>query len=140
MTLLLNFLSCTKSCQEKTDFFAIKEVWIYYYFDVKGYTTASASGQLKRLSESAVSKLKMEQSDVDSLSYFISKSQIKKIMPRKTGQNILFAEIITEDDKKLKIIICHSLITDFTNEKDYFIKDKEYQKWLIKFKERIIKD
>jgi hypothetical protein len=115
----------------------IKEIWVYDYFNPRGYTTAGAYSQFKEFDENNIFKFKLDQLDVDTLICIMSKAKAKKIFQTKMGGNLLFAEIITEKNIKLRTIICFNLISTGAMT-DYWIKDEKHQKWLSDFRNRLI--
>lgn len=133
---LLNSLSCTS-----TEFAQvvpkIKEIWVYNYFTERGYTTASAYGEFRWLNENNIEKVKLSQRDVDTLCNIMSDAKVKKLFQTKMGQGVIFAEIITFDNQKLRTIICSPNLISINAQIDCWISNGLQQKWLSDFKERM---
>jgi glycyl-tRNA synthetase alpha subunit len=137
INLAFAFLSCGNKTNETLPQ-VIEEIWIYNYFNAKGYTTASAYGQIIRLEEQNISKFKLEQNDLDSLCRIITESSPGIIFHTKWGGGLVFAEAILKDGKRLKIFISSDAISIEIG-KNYWIKNEKNKKWLTDFKNRIIK-
>ena len=61
----------------------------------------------------------------------------KKHFQTKLGIDNVFIEIKTEKNT-IKAVVCSSeLVLDLTNYREYWIKDKEQQKWLTEFINKI---
>ena len=142
MASILNLLSCTNPNLIKSEALVIKEVWIYDYFEPIGHTVGSAYRQFEEFEKNNIPQIKLFPHDVDSLENIISISKIKDNFIGKLGQNILFASVITNDDKTRKLAIFSNMIIDYTEKETsyryYFIKDKEHQELLSNFRNKVI--
>jgi hypothetical protein len=133
---LLNYLSCTGAKLVKV-IPEIDEVWVYNYFPSRGYTTASAYSEFNYLEENNIDKFKLSQNDVDTLYSIMSDAKVKKLFQTKTGQGVIFVEIITFDNQKLRTLICSPNLISINNQIDCWISNELQQKWLSDFKGRM---
>jgi len=115
----------------------IKEIWIYDYFEERGFTTGGAYSHFEDMKETNTSKFKLEKEDMDSLICILSKAKVKKLFPGKTGTFILFAEFVYIDNSVSKVTIQTNSLRNYTLNKDYWIKDFEHQKWIVGFKSKM---
>jgi hypothetical protein len=142
ISLIFNTLTFSGLENKKVISDTIKEVWIYDYFENRGYTVGSAYRQFEELEKGDVFKFKVDSLEISSLQNILSTSDIQKQFYGKLGKCILFTEIITNDDKVLKIAILNDMIIDYTGKngiyKYYMIKERKYQEWLLKFREKVL--
>lgn len=137
-TLTLIILSMiTTSCAKTQEVEEIKMLYVFDYFQTKGYTTATAFTQFDVLIKQNVVKIQAEQKDCNHLNYILKSIKSKKHTQTKLGIDNVFIELKTEKDT-IKAVICSSeLVLDLSNYKEYWIKDKEQQKWLTEFINKI---
>ena len=127
----------TLFCAKTQEIENIKNLFVFDYFKTKGYTTATAFTQFDDLIKNKVTKIKAEQVDCIHFYSILKGIKSKKHYQTKLGTDNIFIELITEKSI-IKAVICSSeLILDLTNNKEYWIKDKEQQKWLIEFLSKI---
>ena len=139
VNLALIFSSCGNNTPKDTLPQAIKEIWIYDYFLITGYTTAKAYGQINRLEEVNTPKFKLEQNDVDSLCRIMQETLSQKVFHTKVGQKIIFAEFVLQDGQKLKVFIARGLIS-VDCKKEYWVKDEKKKEWFVEIIDRIWKE
>jgi hypothetical protein len=116
---------------------SIKEIWVYDYFDLRGYTTAGAYGKMIRLEEEGVSKFKLEKNDTDSLCRILQETLPGKLFHTKLGVELILGEIVLINGQKLKIIIASNVISVDVLKKNYWVKDERNLEWLDGFRNRI---
>jgi hypothetical protein len=111
----------------------LKEVFVYKYLTTTGYSNASALYELNKLQENKTESFKITQIEKDSLVVILNNSKIKKMRPTKLGMNVLFCKINDQNNITSQIIINTAIIRNFTDKKDYWIKNEEDRKWLHNF-------
>jgi len=126
-----------KTRLEKMPLEDTKEIWIYDYFPLSGYTTAGAYGEIIRLEEKSTPKFKLEQNDVDSLLCILQKASLTKYFHTKIGANLILAEVILKDGRRSMIIITPYVISVEFIQKNYWIRDEKNKQWLFEFRDRV---
>ena len=122
--------------KNKMKFEEIKEIWIYDYFPLRGYTTAGAYGEIIRFEERKTPKFKLEQNDVDSLISIMRKASQGKFFHNKWGSPLIFAEVILTNGQRLMVFNSYNMISVETG-KSYWIKDEQDKKWLFDFRDKM---
>lgn len=134
---LIILLMITTLCAKTQEVEEIKMLYVFDYFQTKGYTTATAFTQFDDLIKQNVVKIQAEQKNCNHLNYILKSIRSKKHTQTKLGIDNVFIELKTEKDT-IKAVICSSeLVLDLSNYKEYWIKDKEQQKWLTEFINKI---
>jgi len=143
LTFLLIIIPMTlNACgqQNKMKLDDIKEIWVYDYFPARGYTTAGAYGEIIRLEKKNTPRLKLEQSDVDSLCRILRETSPGKLFHTKWGGNLIFAELVLKNGQKIMAFIGRYAISVDIIKKNYWIKEEEDKKWLDEFIDRVRKE
>lgn len=137
-TLTLIILSMiTTSCAKTQEMEEIKMLYVFDYFQTKGYTTATTFTQFDDLIKQNIAKIKVEQEDCNHLNYILKGIKSKRHTQTKLGIDNVFIELKTEKNTIKAVICSFELVLDLTNYKEYWIKDKEQQKWLTEFINKI---
>lgn len=121
---------CGNNTQNRIE---IKEIIIYNYSNNQGYTTSSAYSKFLEIESSNLNRIYLSIDEVKMIQTIIYDSKVKKIFLGKTGNMVLFAKLLTKDNKEFKILFTPNLIRDFTNKKDYWIKNQQYNDWFSTF-------
>jgi prefoldin subunit 5 len=130
----------TISCAKSQEMGEIKMLYVFDYFQIKGYTTAGAYTHFDDMIKQNVAKIEAEQEDCNQLNQILKGIKPKKHTQTKFGIENVFIEIKTEKCFIRAVIGIGSssmVVTDLTNYKEYWIKDKEQQKWLTEFINKI---
>ena len=137
-TLTLIILSMiTTLCAKNQEMEEIEMLYVFDYFKIKGYTTAGAYTHFDDMIKQNVAKLEAKQEDCKQLNHILKSIKSKKHFQTKLGIDNVFIEIKTEKNT-IKAVVCSSeLVLDLTNYREYWIKDKEQQKWLTEFINKI---
>ena len=125
-----------KNPLEKNPLEDTKEIWIYDYFPLSGYTTAGAYGEIIRLEKANTHKFKLKQNDVDSLLYIIREASPGKLFHNKWPGPLIFAEIILKNEQKIMVFIGRYAISVDIIKKNYWVKE-ENKKWLDELIDRV---
>ena len=125
-----------KKILEKMPLEDTKEIWVYDYFPLSGYTTAGAYSEIIRLEEKNTHKFKLEQNDVDSLLRIMQEASPVKYFHNKWGSPLIFAEVILNDGQRLMIFNSYNVISIEIG-KNYWINDEKGKEWLLEFRDRV---
>lgn len=136
-TLTLIILSMITSLVTKSQGMGeIKILYVFDYFQIKGYTTAGAYTHFDDMIKQNVAKIEAKQEDCSQLNQILKGVKSKKHSQTKFGIENVFIEIKTEKCIIRAVIGIGSsfvVITDLSNYKEYWIKDNEQQKWITEF-------
>ena len=130
--------------QNKMKMEDIKEIWVYDYFDTKGYTRGEVYRKFQELENEKVSKIKLEQIFVNSLKNMLVYSAIYRKSPHgKCGTQLVFAQFILRENISRKIIINSIGIEDyFAGNRQYYFVDNHNRNdktlWLNNYFYKII--
>ena len=140
-TLTLIILSMiTTLCAKTQEVEEIEMLYVFDYFQIKGYTTAGAYTHFDDMIKQNVAKIEAKQEDCKQLNHILKSIKSKKHFQTKFGIENVFIEIKTEKSVIRAVIGFGSssmVVTDLTNYKEYWIKDMEQQKWLTEFINKI---
>lgn len=137
--LIINLLFFNLSCVSSKEA-SISKVYMYDYNDGgRGYTTASAYGQLNCFEQDSVQPILLDSADCALVREIIQRTDEKKLHPNKIGQNILFFLFYFDYDKSYhKIVLCqNNCFIDYdkkriyvlTNEKDMILLNEMREKY-----------
>jgi hypothetical protein len=135
ISMFIAFNACSQ--QDKMKFENIKEIWVYDYFPLRGYTTAGAYRGIIRLERENAPKFKLEQNDVDSLCRILRKALPGKLFHNKWGSPLVFAEVILKDGQRSMIFNSYDVISIEIIGKNYWVKDEQDKQWLFAFRDRV---
>ncbi|MDR1054415.1 MAG: hypothetical protein LBL90_00960 [Prevotellaceae bacterium] len=92
--------------QNKMKIEDIQEIWVYDYFNSKGYTQGAAQRKFQELENNKTAKIQLDPVFVDSLkSMLIYSAKHKKLPQGKYEQNLIFTQFILKDSSSRNIII-----------------------------------
>jgi hypothetical protein len=112
LIILITFNGCAQ--QDKMKIEDIKEIWVYDYFNPRGYTTAGVAHKFQDLENNQTAKIQLDSTFVESLKNMLFySSAIRKTFQEKTGQNLIFAQFVMKDGGVRKIIINSIGIVDY---------------------------
>tara|TARA_R110001592_G_scaffold237242_1_gene495996 strand:+ start:1778 stop:2203 length:426 start_codon:yes stop_codon:yes gene_type:complete len=111
----------------------IKKITVYNYFEKQGFTSHSAYSKFSELETAKTPSTLLNNNQTNIFQTIIDRSKEKKIFPGKTGNLILFAKIEDYNGKIHKVLIIKNVIRNFTNKKDYWIKNNDDITWLHDF-------
>jgi hypothetical protein len=123
LIMLITFNGCAQ--QNKIKIEDIKEIWVYDYFNPRGYTTSGVAHKFQDLENNQTAKIQLDSTFVDSLKNMLFySSATRKTFQEKTGQNLIFAQFVMNDGGVRKIIINSIGIVDyFVGNTAYFFTD-----------------
>jgi hypothetical protein len=125
--------------QNKMKIENIQEIWVYDYFNPKGYTRGEVYRKFQELENNKIAKIQLDPVFVDSLkSMLIYSAKHKKLLPSKCGQNLIFTQFILKDNSSRYIIFGTNGVFDyFVGIMGYFFIDDSDKKnetlWINKF-------
>lgn len=102
----------------------------------RGFTTAGASSEFKELKKINVNLIEVKIQDIERIESIIAKAKCKRHTQSKLGIGMLFC-IALIGNEDVDILLGSNLIVDFSNYKNYWIKDKKDQSWITNFIERV---
>ncbi|MDR0763622.1 MAG: hypothetical protein LBF01_03910 [Bacteroidales bacterium] len=143
LIMLVIFNGCAE--QNKMKIEDIVDVWIYDYFDTKGYTVGEVYRKFRMLEDSKTSKIQLNFTFVDSLKNMLMYSaKCKRLLPSKCGTKLIFTQFVMKDGSSRNIIINSVGVVDyFTGYMIYFFTDSSDKKdktlWMNDFWGKIIK-
>jgi hypothetical protein len=136
MKVIFFFFSFLLSIQVNAQNIAsINEIHILEYSN-KGFRVGHILKHFKFLEQTKPVILKMDRNEVDSLYGIISRAQIKRIVEGKTGSNQLFSKITTSQYEVLLVTISDFCISDYSNNRNYWIKDVESRAYIKRLIEK----
>ena len=115
------------SCEEE-ELLAIENVFMYQYFNEKGYTNSEAYAMFKQLNTDETPQKKLNTAQVETLKEIIVNSKQKDLFPGKTGVDVLFFIITDAEGGENIILLSSNLLRDYTNSKDYWVNEKDTEK------------
>lgn len=110
----------------------VKEIWVYDYFESKGYTTAGIAHRFHDLEkDSNIIKFKLDSIFVESLkNILLHSARIRETFQEKTGQNLIFAQFVIKDGSIRNIINSIGVVDYFIDHKAYyFVDDSDKMYW-----------
>lgn len=134
------FLLHCKSVQKVVPIQEIQEIWVYEYFNITGYTTASLWSKFAELEKDKnVIKFKLAPTTVQSLKNRLQYARTRKVFQEKTGQKIIFCQFVMNDGCVRNIIITpNGMIDYYAEKKAYYFTDKFKQEWLDEYYNKIL--
>lgn len=132
--LVLVFIPIVVSfCSRSQEMVEIERMYVYNYFQIRGYSTAGARTQFDDLVKMNVEKIEVQQEDLRQINAIFKKIKSRHHNQTKLGIENVFIELNVEG-KILKIVFgSPDFIVDLSNNQEYLIKDKEHKKWIMQF-------
>lgn len=114
----------------------IDSMFVYDHFLDRGFTTAGASTEFGELKQNNTRLIEVNFQDIDSIASIMAKTKCKKHTQTKLGIEMLFCSASIEN-QDVNLLVGTNLIVDFSNYKNYWIKDERDQDWIANFIQRV---
>jgi hypothetical protein len=100
--------------QNKMKIEEIMEIWVYDYFDTKGYTRGEVYRKFQELEIEKKSKFIVDSTFTNSMKKMLLHSaRAKKLLHGKCGTQLIFAKFVMKDNSSRNIIICSVGVYDY---------------------------
>ncbi len=132
-TILLIISLSIMSCKTPKGIDEINKIYVYNFFDKKGYSTAGAYTQFNDMLNNKIIKIEISPKDCEQFNQILKKIKPRHHFQTKFGGNLIFVEALV-NLKIMRIIIpSDNLIVDLTNNCNYNVEILQDKQWLNEF-------